>query len=294
MAEIARIASKLRQRPDGVWVSDARTEVSYPSDGARRMRAVEDESFWFRHRSDCIVETLRAFPPGGALFDIGGGNGVVSLALTQAGFEAVLLEPGAEATAMARARGVPQVIRSTLEDAGIEPGTLPAAGLFDVLEHVADDAGFLRTLARLLAPGARLYLTVPAHPLLWSAEDEYAGHQRRYSLGSLERTLAGAGFGVERATSIFLMLPLPILLFRTLPTRLGWRDKQSRQRELAEHHTRPLGAAILGSWHALERRAVRMGLRIPFGATYLAVARAPLAEGRDVVRRSGTFASFAP
>ncbi len=279
MVDIARIASKLRLRPDGIWASDARAEVSYPSDGARRMRAVEDESFWFRHRNDCILETLRAFPPGGALFDVGGGNGVVSLALERAGFEAVLVEPGAEAAAMAHARGVPQVIHATIEDAGIAPKTLPAAGLFDVLEHVPDDTAFLRSLVRLLSPGARLYLTVPAHPILWSVEDEYAGHQRRYSLRSLEDTLGGAGLTVERSTSIFLLLPLPIFLFRTLPTRFGRRDLESRQREIDEHRTPSLGASILEHWHAIERRAIRTGLRIPFGATCLAVARTPLADG---------------
>ena len=75
---------------------------------------------------------------------------------------------------------------------------MAGAGLFDVLEHIPDDAGSLGGVHRLLAPGGgRLYLTVPAYPWLWSPEDELSGHCRRYTLAGLRRVVERAGSSGE-------------------------------------------------------------------------------------------------
>ena len=54
--------------------------------------------------------------------------------------------------------------------------------------------GFMQEVARLLRPGGRVYLTCPAYGFLWSVEDDYAGHRRRYTRRSLGATLRSAGF----------------------------------------------------------------------------------------------------
>ena len=100
------------------------------------------------------------------------------------------------------------MICSTFEDAGFRQNTLPAVGMFDVLEHVEDDAGFLRTLHETMIPDGRLYLTVPAYQWLWLAEDTYAGHFRRYTLSSLTSILNRAGFDVEFRSYMFSMAPI--------------------------------------------------------------------------------------
>jgi trans-aconitate methyltransferase len=50
---------------------------------------------------------------------------------------------------------------------------------FDVLEHVDDDVGTLRTLASMLAPAGQIVLTVPAYAWLWGGEDVISQHRRR-------------------------------------------------------------------------------------------------------------------
>jgi SAM-dependent methyltransferase len=153
------------------------------------------------------------------------------------------------------------------------PGTLGGVGLFDVLEHVADDRACLRSLHRALVPGGRLYLTVPAHPWLWSEADRHAGHFRRYTRRSLYAKLAGAGFAIERLTHFFSFLALPILLGR----RLGGAfrkpgDLQARARR--EH--RPQGTlprAIVTSLCQVELELLARGLTLPAGSSLLAVAR---------------------
>ncbi len=127
------------------------------------------------------------------------------------------------------------MVCATLEDAKFRDGSLPAAGLFDVLEHVEDDTAFLRQLHAKLAPGGRLYISVPAYRLLWSVEDDYAGHFRRYRLAELGRVLEAAGFRVDFATYIFSFLPLPIFVMRSLPSRLGIVREYNVRRTEREH-----------------------------------------------------------
>jgi SAM-dependent methyltransferase len=114
-------------------------------------------------------------------------------------------------------RGLKNIICSTLEDAGFKTNSLPAAGLFDVVEHISNDLCFLKTINFYMRPGGFLFITVPAYNILWSKEDVDAGHFRRYTLYELKKTLNKAGFKIEYATYIFSFLILPIFLFRTIP-----------------------------------------------------------------------------
>jgi hypothetical protein len=43
----------------------ARSGVSYLGEGNEACFEVEDQSFWFRHRNDCIRELVRSFLPRG-------------------------------------------------------------------------------------------------------------------------------------------------------------------------------------------------------------------------------------
>src|SRR5581483_8542917 len=64
--------------------------------------------------------------------------------------------------------------------------------MINVLEHVQDDVGIVKTAARA-APGGRLVAMVPAHPFLFGSLDREAGHFRRYSRKHLLQVLEKAG-----------------------------------------------------------------------------------------------------
>jgi len=205
---IHQFTTGLQLAEDGVWQAAISSKVSYPDDGNVACAEIEDGSFWFRCRNQVIAAAVKRYPPPGLpVFDLGGGNGYVSLGLTAAGFDTVLVEPGRAGAMSGVRRGVQRVISATVETAGFRPGTLPAAGLFDVLEHVEDHLGFLRTIRTALRPDGRLYLTVPAFQWLWSNEDEHAGHFRRYTVSTLRSVLASAGFGIEYLSYFFWRSP---------------------------------------------------------------------------------------
>ncbi|MFC5439340.1 class I SAM-dependent methyltransferase [Rhodanobacter ginsenosidimutans] len=92
-------------------------------------------------------------------------------------------------------------------------GALPCANAsfdlvcaLDILEHVADDEGALRELARVAAPGATVLLSVPLHQHAWTAFDEFVGHCRRYEPDRIMTLLAQHGFTIEQS-AVYGMQP---------------------------------------------------------------------------------------
>ena len=254
----------------GFFVGPEAEGLHYDSARSLHWREAEDGSGWHRHRAAVVVDAVRARPPSGTLFDLGGGNGFVSRALVAEGIPAVLVEPVDEAVRTAYARGLRPVVCSTLEAAGFPSASLPAVGMFDVLEHIEDDGGLLHLLHDLLAPGGRLYLTVPKHPGLWSAHDEESGHQRRYTTSALRSVVEGAGFTVERQTSFFSALLAPMALRRLL-------HRSPRDGGAAAKVTDPTsgGGTLAGGLDRLldhERRSLRRRDRRT-GTSILLVAR---------------------
>jgi len=65
--------------------------------------------------------------------------------------------------------------------------------VLDVVEHIDDDVGALKAMARVLKPGGKILITVPAHQWMWSAHDVVNHHKRRYSKGTLLAALEKAG-----------------------------------------------------------------------------------------------------
>jgi SAM-dependent methyltransferase len=268
--DLTLFTNGLRQDPDGIWRGRGQEAVSYPSAGNQDCYAVEDNSFWFAHRNACLLALLQRFPTSGPFFDIGGGNGFVAAALESKGGEpVVLVEPGADGVRHAQARGLRTIVHATLNEAHFRERSLPAVGFFDVLEHIADEQGFLGEVRRCLAPQGRIYLSVPAGRWLWSDADVQAGHYRRYTFGSLQQALRRAGFRPRFLSRIFSPLPGPLFLCRTLPSLFGHRCLTARSYS-GQHQ--PRGRTLLERvWH-WERARLARGKSIPFGTSCLAVA----------------------
>jgi SAM-dependent methyltransferase len=275
VTDLAAIAPGLGLDADGIWRARTQTAVDYPDQANAFCFGVEEQSFWFNYRNRFIVEAVKYLPPSGPIADIGAGNGYVSLGLQRAGFPTIVIEPGAAGARNARSRELNPVACATLADAGFLPASLDAAGLFDVVEHIADAEGFLRLTRGLLKPGGRVYVTVPAFQALWSSEDDLVGHHRRYTVGSLSASLKASGFTVDYATYLFAPLALPLFLLRSLPSRLGRRPTLDPARTAAE--LKPPSAVVVRAISVLLEREVARVARhqtIPFGTSCLAVATA--------------------
>jgi SAM-dependent methyltransferase len=278
---VSRFTEGLAWDREGMWVPAASQAVSYPQEGSALCAAIEDTSFWFRHRNRVIAAVVGRWPPAaGPIFDIGGGNGYVALGLERAGHETVVVEPSRTGAANAARRGIATVISATLATAGFRPSSLSAAGMFDVLEHIEDDLACLRLLRTRLRPGGPLYITVPAFQWLWSNEDDFAGHYRRYTIRSLSQVLEKAGYAIDFASYFFSALPPAIFVLRSIPTKLGLRKAVTAVSTSREHGSGSgLSRWVLESILASEAWGARRGRRLPFGSSCICVARACAAEG---------------
>ncbi len=101
---------------------------------------------------------------GVRVLDIGCGAGLLSEALARAGCEVLGLDAAAETIAAAEAHAAGQGFSlryraGTAEDLLAEGQRFPVITALEIIEHVADQAAFLATLAGLLEPGGLLFIS---------------------------------------------------------------------------------------------------------------------------------------
>lgn len=157
-------------------------------------------------------------------------------------------------------------------------GTFDAVGAFDVVEHCEPEDAALAELHRVLRPGGRLLLSVPAYEWAWTDHDVRAGHHRRYTRPRLLAAVEAAGFEVDRCTygfaGVFPMFAAERLL-RRVKKRVKGRASSGGQAEgqgLPQVSPR-MDAVLMGLSRAESRLLRRRDL--PFGSSVFLAARRP-------------------
>ena len=165
---------------------------------------VHPDHFWAARRFDVLVQLAGALlGPQKACAEIGCGNGVLQNQLAKRFGVTV--------------DGIDLCLKA-LEESVAESGTLyyydvfqrapefkhkyDVIFLFDVLEHIRDDLGFLNACLYHLKAGGHVVVNVPARKELFSSYDIVAGHVRRYRS---ERTATIDGLGWAEDDSMYVL-----------------------------------------------------------------------------------------
>lgn len=254
---------------EGVLTSREEVDARYPDTGASEMLRVEDTSFWFRHRNDVVAYVLDRFAPDAEVWDVGGGNGYQAKMLQERGRRVVVVEPGVVGCRNAIRRGVKTVIRASLESLHLPESSLSAITLLDVIEHLPDPVATLAECRRVLRRDGRIVIAVPAFESLWSTEDDYAEHQRRYTMRMLRDHVDRAGLHITWSSFYFQPLLAPIFLVRALPYKLGRR--KPAEPDLSHHGTGGIAQRAVEAMLARELRVLRSGKTLRIGSSIVAV-----------------------
>jgi SAM-dependent methyltransferase len=140
----------------------------------------------------------------GTVLEIGSGHGLYARKLAQRAAKVIVsdIDPRAIAEirpSLADLSNVDYRVMSGIDASELGERSLENIVMVNVLEHIEDDAGVLRSAARVLKPGGRLAVFVPAYPLLYSRMDAQAGHFRRYRRAPLVDAMTRAGLTVLSA-----------------------------------------------------------------------------------------------
>lgn len=166
------------------------------------------------------------------------------------------------------ARVSPRVARASVQALPFPAASFDVVTSFEVLYHLAvrDDVAALREFARVLRPGGRLLLRVPAHDWLRGAHDRQVHTRHRYAAGELRAKLTAAGFQVDRLTPVGAgLLPAAVLRRLIQPAQAAHTDVSLPP---------PLVNTVLRRWLSAEGAWLAWA-DLPFGLSLLALARAP-------------------
>jgi SAM-dependent methyltransferase len=240
-----------------------------------RMHAAEERQWWYTGMRaisfgllDAATDSTATAPSPLRYLDAGCGTGLNLGHLAERG-RAVGLDLSEEAVRFCRSRGV-SAVRGNVLQLPLRSGSMDGVTSFDVLYHawVTDDRAAVRELARVLRPGGRLLVRVPALKLLWGAHDEAVLSRHRYDRGELRALLESAGLVVERLSYCNSILFPLLLLRRTLDRVLD------RHGSDVEFLPAPLEWAFKRAL-LLEAALIGRGFDLPVGASLVALARKP-------------------
>jgi SAM-dependent methyltransferase len=233
------------------------------------MAEQDQKHWWYRARREIIANLIRrrvAPRKDARLLEIGCGTGHNLEMLSQFGaVEALEIDDWAREMSEKRL-GRPIHSAPLPELKGIPEGAYDLVGAFDVIEHIPDDKAAIAGISRLLKPGGKFVMTVPAHQWMWSAHDVVNHHQRRYSKSGLMQLIEQSPLKLD-TTGYFNSLLFPVAVAQRLASKIRNKDEAD------------LGVPPAPLNYALERvfaaeRALVGRVPLPPGLSLFAVASA--------------------
>jgi len=228
------------------------------------MAAVEDDMWWYRALHTRLLDALAGVH--GRVLDAGCGTGgfLKKLRRRRPELSAVGCDYAEEGVRSTVGKSDALVVRASIDRLPFAANCFDAVVSADVLGHVAADPPLaLAELERVLMPGGKLVLNMPAFAWLMSAHDRRVQNARRFTAREVAAMLRSAGFRDVRA-SYWNSLLLPMLILHR---------KLQRSTDEASSDVRPYGACLNWTLYAITAVERSMPFAMFAGASVIATAR---------------------
>lgn len=264
-------------------------DLEYDPRGHERLAAMQRDHFWYRGRRRFLLHAVRKwavprFPRDSVprVIDLGAGGGGWIRHLAESspwsGAEWAIADSSAGSLRSAAGSLPAHAGRYHADVLDLQwSDRWDCAFLLDVLEHLPDHEGALREIARAVAPGGLLFVTVPAMQAFWSYVDEVGHHRRRYHVADFAPLARDTGWRLLDCR--YFMFFLSPLLWWSRSRRGRAVERMTFDERLASAQR---GDAVPPAPLNLALSAVFAGetplghrVRFPWGTSLLAVMEKP-------------------
>jgi len=249
--------------------------TDYNESSFRELFELEDRNFWFKSRNNVIQNLFEKYAKNsdGNFLEIGCGTGYVLTGLKNRFPE--LKVTGAEiyleGLKFAKKR-LPEIEFIQMDATNIPfEEEYDNIGAFDVLEHISEDEKVINNVFKSLTWGGKFFISVPQYMWMWSNEDDYACHKRRYAKKEIIYKLEKAGFLVRYITS-FVFTLFPLMSLSRLIIKNTKNDESSRKETNSELKLNPILNKIFEQFMKLDEFLISIGAKLPFGGSLIVVA----------------------
>lgn len=226
------------------------------------------DHFWMRWRHRVLLRQLKSVThPINRALEIGCGHGVVrEMVERDLGIPVAGCDLNQRALEMAHPGKGQLLVYDIFDEHPDLMGAFDMILLMDVIEHIEDDALFLRVSLKHLKPNGIVVINVPAHMAFYSRYDEVAGHKRRYDTAALEALFHAAEVKPLSIVQWGCSL-VPLLFLRKFVLHFV-----SRERTIQTGFAPP-NAILDGALKAMQAIETSLPFAMPCGSSLLAIGQ---------------------
>ena len=203
------------------------------------------------------------------ILDLGCGTGFNYLALHPLG-KVWSVDINERALASCKKKEIPRLYKGDAQNLSrFSDCSFDAVVAIELLEHLEKDIDCIREVHRILRPGGIFLATVPAHPFLWSSDDDLAHHFRRYTKKQLT-TLLSSPFRIRFLSYRYVFLSIPamaVFLMQKLLRFSGGGHKNSLT------FTPMFANGLLKYLMSIENALLAKGCFLPFGISLICISQ---------------------
>jgi ubiquinone/menaquinone biosynthesis C-methylase UbiE len=236
-----------------------------------KYHAIEKDHWWCKARRDILFQLVKNDLRDSKILEIGCAGGLLIKALQEKGFTRITgIDISKKAIQLCKKRKIESALVMDGSNMSFSDNAFDIVIASDVLEHIDDDAATLCEWNRVLSPGGKLLMLVPAFPWMWSKHDDINQHKRRYTQRQLFRLLKDAGFSIERASYWNFTIFFPASFIRISQRALPFFKGDIRKDQA---YTLPPALNDALTMLVQAENKVLTKANLPFGLSALVVAR---------------------